>query len=55
MENGYEGSEEEYYANGGDVCACCGSVNCQQVVDDSKVKASKKKARNVWAFGMEVD
>ena len=47
----YEGSEEEYYANGGEVCSCCGCLNCKYEVDDSKYKKSSKKVRNTWAFG----
>lgn len=30
-------TEEEVYAQGGEVCSCCGCVNCKYEVDDSNV------------------
>jgi hypothetical protein len=27
-------TEEEFYANGGEVCACCGCLNCTHEVGD---------------------
>ena len=31
-------TEEEFWAEGGEVCACCGSLNCRHEFDDSKIK-----------------
>lgn len=35
-------TEEEVYAQGGVVCACCGCLNCEFTVDDSKIKEDIK-------------
>lgn len=34
----YNQTEEEWYAAGGEVCACCGSLDCEFTVDDSVVR-----------------
>jgi hypothetical protein len=39
-------TEEEVYAQGGEVCACCGSLNCQHTVDDTKVTEEMKNERS---------
>ena len=36
-------TEEEVYAQGGYVCSCCGSLNCDREFDDSKVRKSSNE------------
>ena len=39
-------TEEEIYASGGEVCSCCGCINCHHEVDDSKIKKEWENERN---------
>ena len=34
-------AEEKFYADGGEVCACCGCLNCTYEVDDSNIRREK--------------
>lgn len=45
-------TEEEVYAQGGEICSCCGALNCQHTVDDTKVLGNLiKESRNKSGFG----